>query len=228
MFDLGRSLIAVVEREPDALAVVDGELRLNYANWFDRIRRVAGGLSALGLRRGDHLLIAMQNRWEMATTHWACQMMGIVATPVNWRAKNDEIDFFLSDSESRAIVFEPATADAVTQSTVAAKIPRIATGGASGGTVAWDEVMTAAPVSASGQASPEDISVMLYTSGTTGRGKGVPRSHRAERAAAVAHVAQNMYRYGECTLGVMPLFPRSGEARSIRTAKPAACLPGPC
>ena len=51
---------------------------------------------------------------------------------------------------------------------------------------------------------------MLYTSGTTAKPKGVPRRHRAERAAAVAHVAQNLYRRGERTLGVMPLYHTMG------------------
>ena len=51
---------------------------------------------------------------------------------------------------------------------------------------------------------------MLYTSGTTAKPKGVPRRHRAERAAAIAHVAQNLYAHGERTLGVMPLYHTMG------------------
>ena len=51
---------------------------------------------------------------------------------------------------------------------------------------------------------------MLYTSGTTARPKGVPRRQRAERAAALAHVAQNLYARGERTLGVMPLYHTMG------------------
>ena len=51
---------------------------------------------------------------------------------------------------------------------------------------------------------------MLYTSGTTAKPKGVPRRQRAERAAALAHVAQNLYRSGERTLGVMPLYHTMG------------------
>src|SRR5208337_2832588 len=57
---------------------------------------------------------------------------------------------------------------------------------------------------------PDAWSIMLYTSGTTAKPKGVPRRHRAERAAAIAHVAQNQYAYGERTLGVMPLYHTMG------------------
>ena len=60
------------------------------------------------------------------------------------------------------------------------------------------------------RADAEAWSVMLYTSGTTAKPKGVPRRQRAERAAALAHVAQNLYRNGERTLGVMPLYHTMG------------------
>src|SRR6187549_530580 len=56
----------------------------------------------------------------------------------------------------------------------------------------------------------EAWSVMLYTSGTTARPKGVPRRQRAERAAALAHVAQNLYAAHERTLGAMPLYHTMG------------------
>ena len=88
MFDLGRTVLAVVERSPDALAIVDGERRLCYAAWYDEISRVAGGLITLGLSRGDRLAVILQNRLEMATLHWACQLAGIVATPLNLRIKD--------------------------------------------------------------------------------------------------------------------------------------------
>lgn len=64
------------------------------------------------------------------------------------------------------------------------------------------------------QANRSDIlsypPLILYTSGTTGRGKAVPRSHRAERAASLAHVAQNALLAGDVALGVMPLYHTMG------------------
>ena len=71
--------------------------------------------------------------------------------------------------------------------------------------------MVAEPAAdATPRVSAEAWSIMLYTSGTTSRPKGVPRRHRAERAAGIAHVAQNLYRRGERTLGVMPLYHTMG------------------
>ena len=55
MFDLGRTFIAAVERSSHVTAIADGKRRLGYLSWYEEIARVAGGLTALGLRRGDRL-----------------------------------------------------------------------------------------------------------------------------------------------------------------------------
>jgi 2-furoate---CoA ligase len=209
VLDLGRTFLQSVERSPDALAVVDGEQHLTYAQWYERIQRVAAGLATLGLTRGDHLMIVLQNRIEMATLHWACQFLGVIATPLNWRAKADEVEYCATDSQARAIVYEPVSEAAVAGSPTASRLTRIAVGGADG-TVLFEQLLEHAPAAPILQADSEDFSLMLYTSGTTGKPKGVPRRHRAERAAALGHVAQNLYRRGERTLGVMPLYHTMG------------------
>jgi 2-furoate---CoA ligase len=209
VLDLGRTFLQSVERSPHALAVVDGAQRLTYAEWYERIQRVAAGLSVLGVKRGDHLMVVLQNRIEMATIHWACQFLGAIVTPLNWRAKPDEVEYCATDSGARAIVYEPVSAEAVAASPTAARLTRIAVGGADG-TVRYEQLLEHAPESPLLAAGCEDIALMLYTSGTTGKPKGVPRKHRAERAAALGHVAQNLYRRGERTLGVMPLYHTMG------------------
>lgn len=208
MFDLGRTFLAAVERDPQALAIVDGQQRLSYADWYAEVSRVAAGLASLGLGRGDRIAVILPNRLEMATLHWACQFLGLMVSPLNWRLKADEIDYCLGDAGARAVVFDAVAASAVAASAAAQAIPRIALDGAAGGTMGFAEWPVARPVAP--QAEAEDLSLLLYTSGTTGRPKGVPRRHRAERAAAVAHVAQNLYGRGERTLGVMPLYHTMG------------------
>jgi 2-furoate---CoA ligase len=154
----------------------------------------------------------LQNRWEMATLHWACQFAGIVMVPLNWRAKPEELDYCVTDAGVKAIVYEPVSADAVVQSAAAQTVPRIGLDDAPGRTATFDVLH--AGRQHDGDAVPhadaDDYSLILYTSGTTGKAKGVPRRHRHERAAALAHVAQNLYRHGERTLGVMPLYHTMG------------------
>jgi 2-furoate---CoA ligase len=224
MLDLGLSLIAAAERGGDAMAIVDGELRLSYREWLDRILRVVNGLEALRLRQGDHVLSVLQNRWETATLHWACQVAGLIMTPLNWRAKADEIGYCATDSRARAVFFQDVSSEAVIGCREIGGLPRIAVGGARGGTHAFADMLAASPAQAAPHASAEAWSVMLYTSGTTGRPKGVPRRHRHERAAAVAHIAQNRYARGERTLGVMPLYHTMGVRSLLAMALVDGCF----
>lgn len=224
MLDLGRSFLASVERSPDQLALVDGELRLTYSEWFERVAAVAGGLQEIGLQRGDHLVTLLQNRWEMATLHWACQFAGIIVTPLNWRAKPDEIDYCAGDANARAIVFQDVSADAVRDSVVAQRLPRIAVGAAEGTTLPFEQLLAASPPTPLLNARADDWSLMLYTSGTTGKPKGVPRRHCHERAAALAHVAQNQYGRHERTLGVMPLYHTMGVRSLLAMALVDGCF----
>ncbi|HRF08251.1 MAG TPA: AMP-binding protein [Xanthobacteraceae bacterium] len=208
MFDLGTSFIASVAREPDALALVDGETRFTYAEWYKRISSLVASFDDMGFIPGDHLVTALQNRWEAATLHWACQFAGIVITPVNWRAKFDEIDFFIENSEAKGIVYESVSAEAVQQSTQAKRVARISLH--DGPDPVFSDLLKNPAADARPRVGPDAWSVMLYTSGTTAKPKGVPRRQRAERAAAIAHVAQNLYALGERTLGVMPLYHTMG------------------
>ena len=210
MLDLGRTFLQAVERSPRAAALLDADVRLDYGQWAAQIGRLAAGLRSMGLGRGDHLLVVLQNRWQMATLHWACQFLGVVVTPLNWIAKPEEIDYCALDAQARAIVFEPTSEQAVACSEAAQRLPRIGLSDAEGASARFEDLLETGHAELVPQASADDLSLMLYTSGTTGRPKGVPRRHRQERAAALAHVAQNLYRRGERTLGVMPLYHTMG------------------
>ncbi|MEM5338051.1 AMP-binding protein [Paraburkholderia azotifigens] len=211
MLDLGRTFLQSVERSPHALALVDGEFRVTYEEWHRVILNAVHGLHELGLGHGDRLLAVLQNRWEMATLHWACQFAGVVMVPLNWRAKPDELDYCVTNAGVKAIVYEPVSADAVMQSPAAQNVPRVGLDDAPGRTATIDSLLAPARgATVTPAADAGDCSLILYTSGTTGKAKGVPRRHRHERAAALAHVAQNLYRHGERTLGVMPLYHTMG------------------
>ncbi|HEU0196263.1 MAG TPA: AMP-binding protein [Nevskiaceae bacterium] len=224
MFDLGRTFVAAVERWPDALAIVDGDRRLTYGQWFEDIRKLAGGLGSLGVEHGDHVVAILQNRLEMASLHWACQFLGAIATPLNWRAKSEQVDYCVEISDAKVVIFEDASAVAVAASAATEKRPRVAVSPGTGGILAFAELMQAQPTKRLLNARADDWSLMLFTSGTTGNPKGVPRRHHQERAAAMAHVAQNLYRRGECTLGVMPLYHTMGVRSLLSMALINGCF----
>ena len=114
--DLGSTLIACTEREPSALALVDGATRLSYESTLLQATSIARGLNKRGVIAGSHLVVALQNRIEMALLHWACQLAGIVVTPINWRSSADDLEFVLENANAQALVFEPATSNAVSNS----------------------------------------------------------------------------------------------------------------
>ena len=210
MLDLGNSFLGSVERDPQALAIVDGPVRLSYAQWYRRVSAIVAAFDELGLHPGDHLVTLLQNRWEAVTIHWACQIAGIISTPINWRSKADEIDYCVEDCEAKAIVFETVSAGQVRDSREARTRKRIALDVPRDDEIPFQTMIARDAADAMPRMDADAWSIMLYTSGTTAKPKGVPRRHSAERTAAVAHVAQNQYGYGERTLGVMPLYHTMG------------------
>jgi 2-furoate---CoA ligase len=210
MLDLGSSFVGSVARDPNATAIVDGDIRFSYREWYQRISSLVRSLDELGLKPGDHLATVLQNRWEAATVHWACQFAGIIVTPLNWRLSAEELDFCLGDSETTAVIYEDISAEAVRGSDQAQQCLRAAVGSSQAGDIAFDTLVSRTVAEAEPRTTADAWSVMLYTSGTTARPKGVPRRQRAERAGALAHVAQNLYGRGERTLGVMPLYHTMG------------------
>ncbi|NDD15141.1 MAG: long-chain fatty acid--CoA ligase, partial [Betaproteobacteria bacterium] len=151
------------------------------------------------------------------------QFAGIVMTPLNWRAKPDEVVYCLQDSGARIIVYEMVCAEAVGEAikVVPTALVLVGEGDAAGTRYETCFAEDCMPVP---RAQAGDLSLMLYTSGTTGAPKGVPRRQRAERVAALAHVAQNQYGYKERTLGVMPLYHTMGVRSLLALALLDGCF----
>jgi 2-furoate---CoA ligase len=210
--NLGEHLLACAERRPEALALVDGERRATYAELLAEVRAAAGGLCARGVAPGDRVAATLKNRFETAILYWASQWLGAVFVPLNWRLRPDELTYCVADCGARVLAIEGVSAEAAT---AVPDLPLIAVADAPG------EPLEAVEGPAAPAAVDErEPALMLYTSGTTGRPKGVPRSHRAERAAALAQLVQLELGPADRTLGVMPLYHTMGM-RSLLAA--SAC-----
>jgi 2-furoate---CoA ligase len=161
---------------------------------------------------GERVLIALKNRWEHVLAYWALQTIGGVPVPVNHRFAAAELAYVLDDSGARVALFERATAATVLEAARDRGSRLVAVDEeAPAGTIALGALLAGSEAAGRSREPAEgDLSVILYTSGTTGRPKGVPRTHRNHAAGALAHALQCGYGWGERTLGVMPLYHTMG------------------
>ena len=209
---LARLLELAALRWPQAEAVVDGDRRLTYAQLHDRARALGVAFARLGVAPGDRVLIALRNRLEHVLAYWALQATGGVPTPVNFRFAAAEMRYVLEDSGARLVVYEGETAGAVQAAADGRDVRLVFVGSAAApaGSSRFDDLPGAGPHAGTAPPRAGDLSLILYTSGTTGRPKGVPRTHRNHVAGALAQTLQCGWSWGERTLGVMPLYHTMG------------------
>ncbi|MEZ5101058.1 MAG: AMP-binding protein [Thermoleophilia bacterium] len=218
--NLGLSLLATAERTPAAEALVDGHTRLDYAALQGRAARLAGGLAGLGVGRGDRVAAVLKNRHETVELFWACQWLGAWFVPLSWRVSPADVAYCVADAGARIVLVEPASEE---HAAALADVRLVSVGGASGCALALDELRAADPHPGALDLDDGAISIMLYTSGTTGRPKGVPRSHRAERAGGLSQALQHGYLHGDRTLGVMPLYHTMGDHSMLAMSLISGC-----
>ncbi|MDX6469570.1 MAG: 2-furoate---CoA ligase [Gaiellaceae bacterium] len=205
--NLAASLEGAAARDPEREALVQDEVRLTYAELLDRTARLAGGLAQLGLGRGDRLAAVLTNRHECVRLYWAAQWLGAVFVPLSWRSSREDVDYCIADAEARLVATEEDGGGAVTVS----------------GTP-FEELQGADPQAGALDLDERAPSLMLYTSGTTGRPKGVPRSHRADRAGGISQALQHGLRFGDRTLGVMPLYHTMGMHSLLAMSVTGGCF----
>ncbi|MDQ0341012.1 2-furoate---CoA ligase [Caldalkalibacillus uzonensis] len=216
--DLASLFEFAVTRYPQHTALVDGEYRLSYEELNTHACRLAAGLQSLGITQGDRIVLIMKNRMEMVIFYWAVQKIGAVFTPINFRLSADEVRYCIQDADAKAVVYEPVSEDVVLEATKEARPLLISVLGAQGTELTYEQLLeTDVRGFQQPQITDEEICLMLYTSGTTGRPKGVPRSHKNEYGAALAHIIQNQYIRHESTIGVMPLYHTMGMRSLLST-----------
>ncbi|MFG3701403.1 class I adenylate-forming enzyme family protein [Micromonospora sp. NPDC047620] len=213
--DIGRMLAWGAARHPEQRAV-GGRRPLTFRQWDAYTNQLARTLADLGVRRADRVVLHLANGTELAGLYLAVQKLGAVAVPLSTRFGPAEIGHCLQDCAPVLVVTDATTSSQSRAAPVALPdAPRRVYAGdprdAPAGEVALAPLVGAQPDGPIPVAVDSgDLSVMLYTSGTTGRPKGVPRTHAAEHAATVAHVLQSGHRSGDVALGVMPLFHTMG------------------
>jgi acyl-CoA synthetase (AMP-forming)/AMP-acid ligase II len=199
---------------PDAEALTYGEVRWTWAQWHDRIRRVAGGLSALGLGRGDRVAFLDKNNPACLEVALGAGLLGAASAVVNWRLAAGELDYVINDSGASVLFAGAELLPAV--EAIRDRLPGVTdvmtVGGPGDGYEAF--LATARPAGRGRDVTAEDLWLVMYSSGTTGRPKGVMLSHRniehTQNAVPLAPMGP-----GDRNLVAMPLFHVGGTGYAL-------------
>ncbi len=160
---------------PEATALLDGERRVGYGELARAADRVAHALRRDGVRPGARIAILDHDSAELWTVVFGIAKAGAVVVGLNWRLAIDELEFQLADAEVQVLFVGPEFA--AKGDTLRARCPALRQVVALRESAAW---LGDAPASPFPDAvGSEDVAVQMYTSGTTGKPKGVMLAHRS-------------------------------------------------
>src|SRR5256885_17177585 len=196
---------------PDKTAVVHGTRRYTYRQLEERANRLASGLRSAGLRHLDRVAFICPTTPAMLEAHYGVPAAGLVLVPINTRLSSDEIGYILKHSGAKFVFVDHELESLVKPlDLTGVRVVRVDDTGAPGDPYE-DFLATGAP----GPVEPvledeEELIAINYTSGTTGRPKGVMYSHRGTWFNAMGEVVETGMNFETKYLWTLPMFHCNG------------------
>lgn len=209
--NLGEVVAANALKYPDKMAFKDARRAVTYAGLNERTNQLANGLLRLGLSKHDRVGVLMDNCLEFAEIYIAGAKAGLVVVPINFRLVGKEMAYVLNNSDAKAFILDAEFVPTV--KTIQEELPKIPTthqiianidfGKLDGN---YESLIAGASTTPPEiQVFPSDPWVLLYTSGTTGKPKGVLRSHESYVAFYLITAADFGFTEHDVCLTIMPL-----------------------
>ncbi|EKV31871.1 Long-chain-fatty-acid--CoA ligase [Caenispirillum salinarum AK4] len=212
--DISTIFDQAVERYPDHIALVYEGRRWTYAEWHARVSRFAQALANLGVRQGDRVAFYVSTSEASVTTYFATQMLSAIAVPMNFRLAPAEVDYILRDSGARVLVYGRALTDNalavasglnschdwISCADDPAEVPE--------GHHHFEALAEQTQADGAPRVPPpaDALSALVYTSGTTGRPKGVMHSHANDVAIAMNCIMEYRLSHRDTALHIAPLY----------------------
>jgi fatty-acyl-CoA synthase len=195
----------------DRPAVLDGDRSFTYAQFWSRSARLAGGLAARGVEPGDRVAVLAPNSAALVEAHNGVPLAGAVLVPMNTRQKAAEFGYILSHSGARTLIHDTSLGEAARAAAEQADhdVALIEVGGDDD---TYEDLLDGADELML-DVDELDLLAINYTSGTTGRPKGVMYSHRGAYLQALAMAFHAQLQADSVYLWTLPMF-HSGQVNS--------------
>jgi len=235
------------DRTPEKLAMIDqtSGRHFTYAQMNERVGRLAAFMrDSWGIKAGDHVAILAKNCSEFFEFQFACVKLGAVMLPLNWRLAVPELLFIVNDAEAKALVYDSEFAQSVPQLVAESGIQNVLRIDYNNATPADDNphyedaiASTKAQVVMDPKTTHDTVMTIMYTSGTTGRPKGVLITHGMTfwnmvnistpaglHKDSVSYVVLPLFHTGGLNLYANPLFHHGGTNIIAREYDPGLTL----
>jgi len=197
----------------DREAVVDGDLRLSYEEFFSRCDAWSAALQALGVEQGDRVAYIAPNTHAQLESFYAVPQIGAVLVPINYRLTADDFAYLIEHSGARVVCADTDYVEAI--DTIRSKIPKAsALVALNGNRSGWLDYEALVAASAKEFRRPEiresDLLTINYTSGTTSRPKGVMITHRNAYLNSIGTLLHHPMSLTDRYLWTLPMFHGNG------------------
>jgi fatty-acyl-CoA synthase len=198
---------------PEREAVVDGDLRLTYAQFFERCDRWSMALRSLGIKQGDRVAYIAPNTHAMLESFYAVPQLGAVLVPLNYRLIAADFKYLINHSGARVVCAHSDYLDCIDE--IRAELPNVtsfvALEGTKPGWLDYETLLTGAGAALDLPLIDEtDLLTINYTSGTTSRPKGVMITHRNAYLNVVGTLIHHPMTIADRYLWTLPMFHANG------------------
>jgi fatty-acyl-CoA synthase len=196
---------------PDKTAVVHGSRKYTYRQFEERVNRLASALRKAGMKKNDRVAFICPNTPAMLEAHYGVPLAGGILVAINIRLSSDEIGYILKHSGSKFLFVDAELEPSVKPLDLSGlKVLRVDDTGAAGDPYE-DFLATGAPGAVPSVLDDEEETISInYTSGTTGRPKGVMYSHRGAWINAMGEVVEAGMSFDTRYLWTLPMFHCNG------------------
>lgn len=205
----GEAVRVNAAKYPNKMAFKDEKRLVTFSELNLRVNQLANAFDALGLQKGDKLAVILYNSIDFAEVYLATAKAGIVVVPINWRLTGDDARYILENSDAKALLFSEDHVQMVDsiRSSLSIEEGRYVCQVKGKGYPDFEGIISESSEDEPGvKVRGEDPWILLYTSGTTGKPKGVIRNHTSYVAFYLINEVEFGFTKDDYGLIVMPLF----------------------